>query len=271
MGHVCDVHHSRASTQPTGCSGHTIGGQHMISRRYFLSSAAALTVAGAGSASATVGAGLDPNLARPNTTLAQYSGPAPVIPLRDFFRNPEQSNFQVSPDGRSISFQQPYERRMNVFVQPRAGGAAVRVTSETERDIAGYFWKGPGRIVYVKDFKGDENYHVVSVDADGKNLVDLTPFDNVRAEILDGRIDHDDEIIVGLNKRNPEVFDAYRLNLKTRELTLIAENPGNITGWVTDHDGRIRVATSTDGVNTSLLHRADETAPFATVVTTNFK
>ena len=70
---------------------------------------------------------------------------------------------------------QPYQNRMNVFVQPRAGGEAVRVTSETERDVAGYFWKGSNRIVYLKDFKGDENFHLVAVDADGKNLVDLTP------------------------------------------------------------------------------------------------
>jgi dipeptidyl aminopeptidase/acylaminoacyl peptidase len=193
------------------------------------------------------------------------------IPLRDFFRNPEKAGFQVSPDGATISFMQPYQCRMNVFVQPRAGGAAVRVTGETERDVLAYFWKGPRRIVYLKDFKGDENYHLVSVDADGTNLVDLTPFDKVRAQIVDVRIDHDNEMIVALNKRDAEVFDAYRLDLKTRDLALIAENPGNITDWHTDHDGRIRLAVATDGVNTSLLYRADETSPFKTVLTTNFK
>src|SRR5580658_1260624 len=194
-----------------------------------------------------------------------------LIPLRDFFRNPERSGFQVSPDGNSISFMQPYQNRMNVFVQPRAGGQAVRVTSETERDVAGYFWKGSGRIVYLKDFKGDENYHLVAVDADGKKLVDLTPFDKVRAMIIDDRFDHDDEMIIALNKRNPEVFDVYRIDLRSKQLTLIAENPGNVTGWATDHAGRLRLAMVTDGVNYSILHRRDESAPFETVITTNFK
>jgi dipeptidyl aminopeptidase/acylaminoacyl peptidase len=194
-----------------------------------------------------------------------------LIPLRDFFRNPERSGFQVSPDGNSISFMQPYQNRMNVFVEPRAGGEAVRVTSETERDVAGYFWKGSNRIVYLKDFKGDENYHVVAVDADGRNLVDLTPFEKVRAEIVDDLYDNEDEMIVSMNKRNPEVFDVYRVDLNTRELTLIAENPGNVTGWVTDHTGRIRLALATDGVNSSILHRPDESTPFKTVITTNFK
>jgi dipeptidyl aminopeptidase/acylaminoacyl peptidase len=198
-------------------------------------------------------------------------GPAKLIPLRDFFRNPENSGFQLSPDGNSIAFMQPYRSRMNVFVRPRAGGEAVRVTSETERDVAGYFWKGSGRIVYGKDFKGDENYHVVTVDADGRNLVDLTPFEKVRANIVDDRFDHDDQLIISMNKRDPEVFDVYRVDLDTKQLTLIAENPGNVTDWVTDHTGCIRLALVTDGVNTSILHRPDESTPFTTVITTSFK
>lgn len=193
------------------------------------------------------------------------------IPLRDFFRNPEQATFQLSPDGNSIAFLQPHENRMNVFVRPRAGGPAVRITSETDRDVAGYFWKGSRRIVYLKDFKGDENFHLVSVDSDGKNLVDLTPFDKVRAMIIDDRYDDDGEILVALNKRNPEVFDVYRIDLNSKELTLLAENPGNITAWITDHAGRIRLAIATDGVNNSIMHRADDNSAFATVITTNFR
>ena len=197
--------------------------------------------------------------------------PTKRIPLRDFFRNPEKSGFQISPDGNSIAFMQPYHNRMNVFIQPRAGGAVVRITGETERDVAGYFWKGSSRIVYRKDFKGDENYHLVAVDADGKNLVDLTPFDKVRAGIIDDLYDNDDAMIIALNKRNPEVFDAYRVDLNSKELTLVAENPGNVTDWSTDHAGCIRLATATDGVTTTILYRPDESAPFNTVITTSFK
>src|SRR5262245_11994984 len=205
------------------------------------------------------------------TTPAAAADAAKLIPLRDFFKNPEKAGFRVSPDGARFSFMQPYQRRLNVFVQSRQGGPAVRVTGETERDIAGYFWKGPSRIVYLKDFKGDENFHLVSVDADGSNLADLTPFDNVQAMIIDDRPDHDDEMLIGLNKRKPEVFDVYRLDLNTKELALIVENPGNITSWLADHDGRIRLAVTADGVNTSLLYRADDKEPFKTAITTSFK
>src|SRR5437660_11287573 len=107
------------------------------------------------------------------------------IPVRDFFRHPERGYFRISPDGKTLAFMQPYERRMNIYVQPLAGGEPVRLTSETARDISNHFWKGPQRLVYLKDFAGDENFHLVAVNVDGSGVKDLTPFDGVRAQIID--------------------------------------------------------------------------------------
>ncbi len=193
------------------------------------------------------------------------------IPVRDFFRNPERGLFRISPDGKTLAFMQPFERRMNIYVQPLAGGEPVRLTNETARDIPNHFWKGPNRLVYVKDFGGDENFHVVAVTKDGSGSKDLTPFDGVRAQMIDDLRDFPDVLLVGLNKRNKEVFDAYRLDLKIGELTLVAENPGNITSWLTDHAGNIRGAQTSDGVNTSFLYREGASGPFQTVLTTSFR
>jgi dipeptidyl aminopeptidase/acylaminoacyl peptidase len=189
--------------------------------------------------------------------------------MRDFFRNPQESDHQVSPDGNYISYLAPYERRMNVFVKP-AGGAATRVTSETERDIAGYFWKG-NRILYVKDFGGDENFHVVSVNLQGEDMKDLTPGEKVQAHIVDALIDDDQHVIVAHNRRDAEVFDVFRTDVLTGREELIAQNPGDITVWMTDHDGRLRVAIATDGVNQTVLYRDAEQDSFQPVVTTDFK
>ncbi|MCJ7457575.1 MAG: S9 family peptidase [candidate division Zixibacteria bacterium] len=193
------------------------------------------------------------------------------IPLRDFFKNPEKAYFQISPDGNYISFTQPYENRMNIFVQARGSNQAKRVTEVTDRDIAEYFWKGNDRLIYSKDFGGDENFHLFAVDREGGNVKDLTPFDSTRVMLIDDLKDDPTDVIIGMNKRKREIFDAYRLNTVTGNLTLIAENPGNITGWVTDHTGGIRVATTTDGVNTSLLYRENEKDTFKVILTTNFK
>ncbi len=201
---------------------------------------------------------------------AQESVP-PKIPLKDFFRNPETTAYELSPSGDYIAFLKPYESRLNIWVQPRQGGDAKRVTSVTDRDISGFSWKGDKYLVYVKDNGGDENFHLYAVDRDGTSVRQLTPFDGVRVEIIDDLEDHPTDLIIGMNKRNKEVFDAYRLNVETGELTLVAENPGNIATWVTDHDGNIRVAITTDGVNTSLLYRKNDQEKWKTILTTNYK
>lgn len=191
------------------------------------------------------------------------------IPLRDFFKNPQEAGHQVSPDGKYISYLASYERRLNVFVKP-IGGEAMRVTNETARDIGGYFWKGD-RILYVKDFGGDENYHVVSVNLRGEDLKDLTPGENVQAQMVDRLIDDDAHIIVAHNRRNAEVFDVFRIDIVTGKKEVTAQNPGSITFWTTDHEGKLRVAIETDGVNQTLLYRDKEEDSFQAVLTTSFK
>src|SRR4051812_3231177 len=120
----------------------------------------------------------------------------PRIPLRDFFKNPERTGYQISPDGNWISYLAPFQRRLNVHIMPRTGGEAKQVTNETERDLAGYFWKSNDRIVYLKDKGGDENFHLFSVDLKGENLKDLTPFDEVTIQIVDDLEEHPDEMLI---------------------------------------------------------------------------
>ncbi|MBK9291816.1 MAG: S9 family peptidase [Bacteroidetes bacterium] len=203
---------------------------------------------------------------------APQSGRPPLIPLEDFFRNPERTSFNISPDGKYISFLAPYESRMNIHVQAVGSDKVTRLTKETDRDIAGYYWANNKRLLYLKDNGGDENFALYGVDLNGKNLRCLTCFENVRTQIIDDLEDQPDFVIVGLNKRNPMVFDPYRLNIVTGEMTMLAENPGNIQGWMTDHDGKLRVATAiVDGVNTQLLYRNSEEEEFRPVITTSFK
>lgn len=194
-----------------------------------------------------------------------------LIPLEDFFRNPDKSGFQISPDGTRISYRASWERRMNIFVQKIGEETAKRITSATERDILTYFWAGNDRILYLQDSGGDENYHLYTVDAEGSEARDLTPFKDVRVTIVDRLEEIDDEVLIGMNRRDPRLFDVYRLNIATGKLTLIEENPGDIEGWMTDHEGNLRVAVRTDGVNRSLLYRDREDYPFRTLLTTDFR
>ena len=194
------------------------------------------------------------------------------IPLEDFFKNPEKSGYQISPNGEYYSYLAPYENRMNIFVQEIGKAEAEQLTFETDRGIAGYFWGNNNRILYLKDDGGDENFSLFGVDLDGENLECLTCFEDVRTTIIDDLPDIEEFVIVGMNKRNPQVFDPYRLNIQTGEMTMIAENPGNIQGWITDHEGQLRAALAiVDGVNTQHLYRKTEDEEFKPILTTSFK
>lgn len=196
------------------------------------------------------------------------------IPLEDFFRNSERTGYQLSPDGNYISYMAPYKDRLNVFVRrvDETDEHAIRITNETERSVAGYMWADNQRLLYMKDTAGDENYQLYGVYRDGTDDRAYTAFDGVRTSLIDDLEEQPGVVMIGMNKRNPEVFDPYRLNIETGELTLLAENPGNIQGWMTDHDGRLRVATAiVDGVNTQILYRDTEDEPFRPVLTTNFR
>ncbi|UTW64636.1 S9 family peptidase [bacterium SCSIO 12741] len=191
--------------------------------------------------------------------------------LKEFFKNPDKSSYQISPDGSHFSYLAPYQDRMNVFVQKVGSEESKRLTEITDRDISGYTWANDNRILYLKDNGGDENWAIYGVDIDGSNPKTLTKFDSVTTRWIDDLEGLDDYILVGLNKRNKMIFDPYRLNIVTGELEMLAENPGNIQGWITDHEGKLRLATTTDGVNTSILYRATEQDDWKVIVTNNYK
>jgi len=196
---------------------------------------------------------------------------AQLVPMEDFFKDPEKASYRISPNGQMIIFRAPHMGRMNVFVQKLGDTAAMPITHETERSIYNAFWESDDRIIYTKDIGGNENMHVLSVKPDGSGLTDHTPFEKVRADVVDILEEKPDELLIQHNQRNPQIFDVYLLNTATNEMKMVAENPGNISGWVTDHDGKIRAAVTSDGVNTSLLYREKEDAEFKTVLTTSFK
>ena len=70
---------------------------------------------------------------------------------------------------------------------------------------------------------------------------DLTPFEGIQARVIATRKSHRDEILVGINRDNPQLHDVYRLDLPTGELTKLIDNPG-FAGWLADEDMVVRGA-----------------------------
>ncbi|HAO47558.1 MAG TPA: S9 family peptidase [Ferruginibacter sp.] len=197
----------------------------------------------------------------------------PLVALEDFFKNSDKTGWQISPDGEYVSYRSNYHKHMNVFVRKISDTVGIPVTFDTVRTIFQYQWKG-NRILYLQDVGGDENFQLFSVSIDGKDQKALTPFPKVRTGILNdlryvpGK---EKEILITLNKRDSRYFDPYSINIETGELKELYKNDKNFENWYTDHNGVIRLATKTDGVNITLYHRATEADPFDSILTTSYK
>ena len=172
-----------------------------------------------------------------------------LIPREVLFGNPTQTAARISPDGGHLSWLAPStDGVLNVWVQPSDRSSPARqVTDDRLRGIRRYGWTEDGqRILYLQDTGGDENWHLYAVDLAGGHTRDLTPFEGVRAENLITDPEHPGEILIGLNRRDPSLFDMHRIDLASGEIRLDTENPGDVTDWLTDADFRIRAAEASD-------------------------
>ena len=88
--------------------------------------------------------------------------------------------------------------------------------------------------------------HFYAVNIDGSNEIDLTPFENVKATIVDDLDDDPEHVILGLNKRNEQIFDPYRVNVNTGEMEMPDGSKLPATGKKVDFQG-VQVVEFKDG------------------------
>ncbi len=192
-----------------------------------------------------------------------------LIPRNVLFGNPEKTSPQVSPDGTKMAYLAPVNNVLNVWVGTIGGGNYEPVTKDEDRGVRFYFWSQDNKhIMYIQDVGGNENWRLYATSLETRETRDLTPFENVQVQIIDRDKHFPNELLIGMNKENPQVHDVYHLDLTTGELTLVAKNPGNIMGWVTDAHFKVRGAVTAlpDG-GTELLVRDDEDSEWRKLVT----
>jgi dipeptidyl aminopeptidase/acylaminoacyl peptidase len=197
-----------------------------------------------------------------NTTPAVTSiDEVELIPRDALFGNPERANVQLSPDGRYLSWIAPLDGTINVWVAPADDlSAAKAVTRDTARGIRSYFWSHrEGTLLYLRDSGGDENFHLFAVDVANGESRDLTPFDNTTAQVVGISERHPDSLLVGMNDRDPQWHDLYRVDLAGGERTLVEQNTQQIGSYLADADYALRFATrSRPDAGVDLLRRAGD-------------
>lgn len=198
---------------------------------------------------------------KPSTTPPVTTSKTPVIPRSVLFGNPERARLTLSPDGKRVAFLAPVDGVLNVWVAPTTDLAAAKaVTKDTTRGIRQFYWAyNNADLLYLQDVGGDENWKLFGVNLASNKVTDLTPIEHingpdgkpimlptgkplrpaVQVETISHRFPND--IIIGLNNRNPQFHDLYRLDLTTGKLALLVQND-EYAGYLIDDDLNVRGA-----------------------------
>ncbi len=193
------------------------------------------------------------------TTISKSETQLPtLIPRETLFGNPERTSPQLSPDGKYIAYIAPDDKNiLQVWLREIEKEEAKKLTDDKKRGIRNFFWTyNPEQLIYLQDADGDENFHLYSVNINSALVRDLTPFQGVKAQVIDLEPEFPDEILVGLNLNNPQKFDVYRINLKNGAVEFDTDNPGNIVSWTADAKFQVSAAlAATPDGGYDLLYR----------------
>jgi dipeptidyl aminopeptidase/acylaminoacyl peptidase len=193
-----------------------------------------------------------------------------LIPRAALFGSPVRDAARISPDGTMLAYLAPgTNNKLAIFVKSIGKDDDRMIASDPNRPITTYFWQPDSkRILYEQDKNGDENFQIFQTDIETGSARDLTPFDGVRSgvDVVDENIP--DTILIRMNKRDKSVFDEYRLDLRSGDATMVAQNPGDYRAFIADRLLRVRAAVRSfpDG-STELLVREGASGAFRTLAT----
>ena len=184
------------------------------------------------------------------------------------FGNPEKAAPWLSPDGTRIAYLAPHEGTLSVWVRTIGADDDRLVASDPHRPIRNAFWTPDGtRVLYLQDARGDENFHLFAADPDGgAEPVDLTPYEGTLVQLQSLDLDRPDVILIAMNRRDPQLFDVYRLDPRTGEATLDTENPGAVSEFADDADFIVRAGViQHPDASCEIVVRDDAGAPWRTL------
>jgi dipeptidyl aminopeptidase/acylaminoacyl peptidase len=182
-----------------------------------------------------------------------------LIPRSALFGNPERSSPEISPDGTMLAYLAPDQGVLNVWVRTLGKADDRVITNDRKRGIRNFAWQFDSKsILYGQDQGGDENWRIYQTNVATKQTRDLTPFEKSRADIVALEPSHPETLLLQSNKRDAKVFDVYRLNLASGEMTLDTRNPGDVQGWQPDHELQVRAAQITTAEGGTVIRVRDD-------------
>ena len=168
--------------------------------------------------------------ARPHRSAPARADLPPLIPRAVLFGNPEKAatgNFARRDS--MLAYLAPSNGVLSIWVRTVGKSDDRVVATDPVRPIRNVVWQPDSKhVLYEQERAATKISTSIRRTSRRSSTRDLTPFgDKVRSDIeaVDPRFPN--EMLVTSNKRDPNVFDVYRVDLKRGVATLDTQNPGS--------------------------------------------
>ena len=169
------------------------------------------------------------------------------IPLELLFGCPDRDKPRISPDGTRCAFLAPDGKHSTVWLANQDSETSVPTIRNPDRPITLFKWAYTSRhLLIMRDTNGDEAWQLHVYDIVAGTTVNATPFPNARVQEVKLSPHKPTSALLILNKEDKALYDVYRLDLLTLQLTLIERNPGNVKTWYTDTQLQVRAKVTYD-------------------------
>jgi dipeptidyl aminopeptidase/acylaminoacyl peptidase len=147
--------------------------------------------------------------------------------IEQFYQNNRIGGGAFSDDETKLLVNSDESGIFNVYEIDIASGEKTQKTfSEKESLFAIDYLSGTNQILYSADKGGDELNHIYLMNEDGATT-DLTPGENEKARFAGWSKDKKSMYFTS-NKRNPQFFDFYKMNIETWESEMLYQNDNGI-------------------------------------------
>lgn len=169
-----------------------------------------------------------------------------LIPVHDFVANRGSNfNYQISPDGKKLAWIAVKGVSMHIYIKNLENNTLHIIPAGMFHGVPDFVWAQDNRhlICNTLNESGTENTLVITIDTEqadeDKIYTIISPFGGVKS-LLVHQIPNDAvHLLISNNQRDKTVFDLYRVNIDNKEQTLIAQNPGNVTQWLSNSQGEL--------------------------------
>ena len=188
--------------------------------------------------------------------LAQETTQPQDYTIEQFYENTRIAGGYFSPNEDKLLVSSDKSGIFNLFEIDISNAEMQQITnSEEDSYFAIDYVPNSGNMLYSADKGGNEINHIYLLEENG-NSTDLTPGENEKAQFAGWNNDKSGFYYIS-NKRNPQFFDLYEMDMESRESEMIYKNEENLSVQDISHNGQLLALTKSITTSENKLYLYD--------------